>query len=460
MQYFLGGFNMTSKKSLFISFFLINMMCLVPNWLNANENDKKENLREHLNSHNAKQVKEANEDIKQKLRHVHELSSDENKLEKLKQFGSEQTIKKMERTFEKAPVVAKNIVDHLQNPNFYHNPYFRYAIFVGPPGSGKTTTAEFIAYKMIKEKDWEYVHIKSGELLSKTRNETAEKLRAILKTAKTKIASNKPVIIVIDELNELLENAENSHYDTSATAKYFWQFLDSNKEETNFFLIGTMNRDTHLPQPFKDRIWQNRIFFEGFKNFEEKREEFLYQLNNAHMYFENIDTNYIETVLQRLPAHMTGRKLEGFISLLKTIYRKYNRDSLQIIVSKQHFEETIEMYIKIHTEMRYDHVPETEEERQERHFVQRILMDNCMKLKMVTVTHGPRSTQEISAGNLVECEGFFSDYQKVLSTISKNNSEKTRADFNEKLEIARKNKSWIDLGKPVTFEFQGKKHTV
>lgn len=263
--------------------------------------------------------------------------------------------------------------------------------------------------------------------------------------------------MVIDELNELLENSENSHYDTSATAKYFWQFLDGQSDNQNFFLIGTMNRDTHLPQPFKNRIFLRRFVFEGFRTIQEKSDAFLRQLHDVHVILaKDIDTQYVAKHLESLP-NFTGRDLHSFILLLKQIYRKYNQENPEIIIEKCHFEEAVELYLAARMEIQHDAIPETD---QERHFVQKILIDNCMRLKTETITNSDRSVswQKISEEDLAECEGILSGFQQLLAKKAKDLSQKMLkakqdeiALREEKLKLAQKNQSWRDwfLGKEV-----------
>ncbi len=66
----------------------------------------------------------------------------------------------------------------------------------------------------------------------------------------------------MDELNRLLENFESSSHDSDTTASYLWTFLDKHKRNPNFFFIGTMNRDTKIPDPVKHRFGASSIYFE------------------------------------------------------------------------------------------------------------------------------------------------------------------------------------------------------
>ena len=125
---------------------------------------------------------------------------------------------------------------------------YRSIFFIGEPGTGKSIMAKAIAYKMMQE-GWEYKFIPSTSLLGEYRNQTSMKLQKELQEIET---SNKPTILVIDELNQLLENSNSKHHDTDTTSKALWIFLDKQKNNEKFFLIGTMNHISKLPKPVKE----------------------------------------------------------------------------------------------------------------------------------------------------------------------------------------------------------------
>lgn len=289
---------------------------------------------------------------------------------------SNSDIKEFEFVFKTSPNDAQDIVEQLKNINFYKTPFSNYVIFVGPPGSGKTVMAKAIAYKMMTESDWAARFIRVADVIGKVRNQAAENLKHYFDQI---LASKKKTIIIIDELNELLENAHDSHYDTSATSKCLWQFLDDNKNNPNLFFIGTMNRDTELPQAFKSRICQRKIKFGQFENEQIKFEAFLKKLLDAHINFdESISTEYLKEQLKKLHDSI-GRDFHEFALLLKRIYRRHNKNSVDIVISKSIFDECVTEYINNREEIEYHKIQETEADRQERYFVQRILTNEFMR---------------------------------------------------------------------------------
>ncbi|MCL5875203.1 MAG: ATP-binding protein [Candidatus Dependentiae bacterium] len=357
-----------------------------------------------------------------------------------KNSSNQEAIREMEYIFMRSPVDAQNIVRHLKDPSLFDEHSYRYAIFVGPPGSGKTKMAKAIAYKMQQE-GWKVEYIVSGAILSEKRNETAVKLRNKLEAL---MAKKQPVIVIIDELNELLENTESEHHDTSATAKFLWQFLDSQEENQKFFLIGTMNRDTKLPQPFKDRIMMKRIQFESIADINQRYEIFRDKLSHAKIKLENdIDGEYLKNLVKRLPD-CTGRDIREFVFAIKKVYRRYDNAN-PIIAGKKHLDAAINEYIKARIDIEYSKVEETDAERQERHFVQRammdILMQNCIETYQSGGLLSPEKTQqrieEKCMGDLIL--GVFSDDQ--LRSIRKMGEDlKKRLKLKEEIDKQAKNK--------------------
>lgn len=195
-----------------------------------------------------------------------------------------QEIAELELVFEHSSKKAQVIVNHLTDCDYFpYNGDYRSAYFVGEPGSGKTTMARAIAYKMSKQ-GWDYKFIGSTELLGEYRNQTARQLKKELQKV---VASKKPTIVVIDGLHRLLENTESKHHDTDMAATALWLFLDKQRNNENFFLIGTMNRITKLPKPFKDRILIDVIKFPSIDDAKVKNLLFRQTITSYNMSFDN-----------------------------------------------------------------------------------------------------------------------------------------------------------------------------
>ena len=122
--------------------------------------------------------------------------------------------REMDAVFASAPEKAQRIVKHLQNPDLYQRPEYRAAFFVGIPGTGKSTLAKAIAYKL--GKPWVCDCVAATQFQGEARGQTALQLREFLEM----IVKIRPkTVVVIDELNQLLEHSESKHHDTDATSK-------------------------------------------------------------------------------------------------------------------------------------------------------------------------------------------------------------------------------------------------
>lgn len=290
-------------------------------------------------------------------------------------------ISELEAVLQSAPEIVHTIIKHLKDPSFLHAPEFRYSIFVGPPGSGKTTTAKAIAYQMHRI-GWDAHILCAGDIIGDKRNQTAVRLREILTSV---TAVSKPVIIIIDELNELLENAHDEHYDTSATAKFLWQFLDQQENNPRFFLIGTMNNDTKLPQPFKSRIFLRRVEFQAL-NRERALQHLKLHLSKASITLApEVGQEKLHEFLESI-AHCSGRDLRELILRMKLMLKSNAASSSdQLIVTADMLDLLAQEYTKNKISIEYDKQFETKDERDERHFIQRTLLDILMKECVTTL---------------------------------------------------------------------------
>lgn len=93
--------------------------------------------------------------------------------------------KELDLVFEHAPCKAREIVDHLRDPQALCEPEYRSILFVGEPGTGKTTTALAIAYKSA----WKCKFIRASMFQKSYRNRSAETLLSELEEVKYYIDS-------------------------------------------------------------------------------------------------------------------------------------------------------------------------------------------------------------------------------------------------------------------------------
>lgn len=298
-------------------------------------------------------------------------SSEENSEEKNESFiFSEKDIVEMEMVFKSSPIEAQYIVNHLQDPTYFPmSENYRSAMFVGEPGTGKTTLAKAIIYKM-SQKGWDYKFLLSPELLGEYRNGTARKLKKELKAS---VSSGKPIIIVVDELHRLLENSESKHHDTDSTAGALWTFLDTQKGNKNFFLIGTMNRSDKLPKPYKSRILFNCIDFPIMTDPTIQSQTFrtIFKNNNIKIDSQVTDAFLIEEFQKMGPS--AGRYLENLAAQVCKITKMNNPQiSGSMTIEKASISQAIHQFITLKSVLKYDLEEETDEQRQERHHQENI----------------------------------------------------------------------------------------
>ncbi|MCL5874902.1 MAG: AAA family ATPase [Candidatus Dependentiae bacterium] len=344
-----------------------------------------------------------------------------------------------EQIFNSAPQAIKNIVSHLKDPGFLNKSTYRYVIFVGEPGTGKTETAKAVAYKM-EQHGWKTLYITSGDVVGDKRNQTVVHLREELKNAQ---ASRKPLIVLIDELNELLEHSENDHYDSSTTSKFLWGFLDSQRNNPHFFMIGTMNRDTKLPQPFKSRITTSRIEFHAPTDPATNRIKFHSYLVNGGVKLENeVDQQFLSEIIKKC-TDCSFRDLEMIALKSKLIYREHDHDSNNITLGKVHIEQAIKEHHNAKIAMNYYDKEESESERQERYFVQRLIIENlirqCQETHYEYASIGSdlrvnKTWQTMSPECIAGLEALFSNTQQMLAGAFNNRSEKAKDDKKRELE--------------------------
>lgn len=280
--------------------------------------------------------------------------------------------KELEFIFISSPKEAQWIVNHLQDPSYFPlNQDYRFAIFVGDPGTGKTAMARAIASKMVQY-NWEYRFLPSTSFLKEHRNQTAIQLQQEFETIKK---SKTPTILIIDELNLLMENTESKHHDTDTTATTLWTFLDEQKGNKDFFFIGTMNRANKLPKAFKSRIILNCIKFPLVSNPIFKTD---FIRRNLTTKTTKLDTEVTNEFLDQELKKMGNCSERDLKNLLLTICRTSKMTSptspYPIIIKKVVITAAIDQYIKNKFELDYNFEEETDDQRQNRHHQENINM--------------------------------------------------------------------------------------
>lgn len=333
-------------------------------------------------------------------------------------------IKKMNLVFKSSPKEAQCIVNHLQDPTYFSlNEDYRSAIFVGEPGSGKTTMARAIANKMT-EHGWEYKIISSTSLLGEQRNHTAIRLKKELDEIE---ASKKKTILIIDELNLLMENTESKHHDTDATAKTLWMFLDKQSGNKNFFFIGTMNRINKLPKAYKNRVLPDYIEFPLMTESAVKTQFLRDYLTSPNTKLdEEVTNDFLNKEVKKM-GDSSGRDLEN---ISRVICRKSKMSettpSSPLVIKQAAITYAIDEYMRKKRESDYDIEEETDEARQnrfhrenmemhERQFIQQHKIQMAIHAhQYVDISNNKQNHHFISAEGRQEIDSLISDEQNKL----------------------------------------------
>jgi len=105
------------------------------------------------------------------------------------------------------------------------------------------------------QKGWRCLYFSSRHFLEKNSTKTAINFRDELKEIEN---SEIPTILILSELNRLLDHNINS---ADWPAAVLWDFLDKQKHNKNFFLIGTLDQVNKVSKRSKSRMIFNIIKF-------------------------------------------------------------------------------------------------------------------------------------------------------------------------------------------------------
>lgn len=337
------------------------------------------------------------------------------------------SIREITLVFLSAPDEIKNIVSHLRNPNYLNRPDYRYEFFTGEPGVGKTTLAKAIAYYS----GWHCIYLTCSDLQAKGRNETAILLTQLFNDA---IRRNIKTIIIIDELNELLENYDNPHFDNGATAKALWTFLDKQQGNENFFFIGTMNRVDKLPKQIKSRILARLTIINPPNTLEKIKQIFINQFLIYNIYLTDQAKEYISANIKKFQRVSARYIKELSLAAIKFAAQSTSKKIRPLLITDIHLEKA-EKYIATNMRaMKYDEEEENPEERrhresmqlQERLFVQGQLMQTegtSLSASAGFMGFSISASTPIGKKNAI-AKNLTSEQKKIAAQLAKNNARR------------------------------------
>ena len=244
------------------------------------------------------------------------------------------TWRDMMTAYNDAPYDAQVIVDHLKKPL---HPAWRAAFFVGLSSTGKTTTALAIPHLA----HWYFDFISSTQLLGSHRNQAKERLELHLKRA---ISLEKKVVVIIDNINLLL-----SSDDGDATSGALWAFLDSQKYNNNFFLIGTMDCFDNLSEDFKRRAIGSIVEFGPIPSSKLKA-VFKSKITSPAMELDTeCDDEFIDACVSRIEREGRGvcyRDCENIGVKVSLLTYKDAPESVVRKIKRKHINEAIEYWFQ------------------------------------------------------------------------------------------------------------------
>jgi AAA+ superfamily predicted ATPase len=146
--------------------------------------------------------------------------------------------------------VAKEKFPHMKNiiPNT--------ALFEWPPGTGKTTQAKIIG----KYLGYPFIYVPIGKLMSKWYGESEWRLDKIFELAGKAAKEHGGIIMMIDEIDEIGKNRDDSHEATGRITWVLLKKLDGIEQVANLLLIGSTNRKESLDPALLSRF-SRQVFF-------------------------------------------------------------------------------------------------------------------------------------------------------------------------------------------------------
>jgi AAA+ superfamily predicted ATPase len=364
---------------------------------------------------------EVPEEIRKKIMdEIAQQQQNSNPIKKPEPFN-EKDIEIMEFVFASSPEEAQCIVNYLQNPNYFPGvENYRSAFFVGEPGTGKSITAQAIAHKM-SQNGWEYKFLSSTSFLREYRNQTAIQLQKELEKIES---SNKPTILIIDEIHRLLENTESKHHDTDETATALWTFLDRQQNNNSFFLIGTMNRIHKLPKPVKSRIISDFIEFPLITDPAIKNNIIRKNLTTKNSQISTeVTEDFLIKELEKINSY-SGRDLEKLSKeiLVKSKLNDKNKSSA-ITINRDNISQGINSYLRKRATIQYDLEEETDEERQDRYHKENLDMHERHFIQQQKINIAIHDHQNNANKNIWNNHLEFRSRQFIDSLISDEQNE-------------------------------------
>ena len=189
-------------------------------------------------------------DLIHKKKALEELA--EQRMQNAVEEPTEQEKALYEQAFAQAPLKLRVLIEDMIKGKEYTKRY-RAILLAGPTGTGKSTLARAIAYKLGLECDI----INAPSLLGHYRDLAAERVREMFDRFREDMQKK---VRILEEINALTDDHNSEHSDTKHTAMQLWTLLDEFKDDKNFFMIATANITKKMPHQLQSRF-KGRTFF-------------------------------------------------------------------------------------------------------------------------------------------------------------------------------------------------------
>ncbi len=219
--------------------------------------------------------------------------------------------------------IKTDVIDALNNPEEYRKYGIRIPngiLFYGPPGCGKT----FFAKCLAEELDAEFLSLTPASLKSKYVNATQENIAKLFKEAEEKA----PIIIFIDEINELLPNREKDDYHemSKSAVNEFLAQMDRTAEK-GILIIGATNFPHNIDPAALRSGRLEKKFYISPPDFDARKKLFEMYLKERPLDF-GIDYEY----LARLTENYVSADIEFIVNeAAKQALKEKSRISMRIL---------------------------------------------------------------------------------------------------------------------------------
>lgn len=162
--------------------------------------------------------------------------------------------------------IIESVIYPYKRPDLFPFGWHKGILLYGPPGCGKT----LLVAAIVNEIEGIFMYIKSSNLLSKWLGESERKVSAIFEYAR-KVGKEKPVIIFLDEADDLLGIYEHEIGGEVRVRNQFLQELDglTEKGEKYFiYVIAATNKPWKLDIGFLRRFQKEYTYLLQIQNHE------------------------------------------------------------------------------------------------------------------------------------------------------------------------------------------------